>query len=874
MAVTPPFRPVDVWLRFAFGVLLLLSQAGVLRSAQTRRVPLDFPSIKSAVLASGDGDTVEIDDGYYFEDNIIIDKALRLKAKNALSVVLYGSETGKTMNAIFWVRATAEFEGFILKNGMNGIVQRESPDVRWTAHDLVILNMRGAAVSINDMENNIGQAVLSNIIVDRCDDGFVTNDAHSMEVKNCLVANCKRGFVGFDHLTFRVERTLVWNCEMSFYESEGMAASPRTHAISRGGNIEVLGPGVSDKMAEDNQGQYFYRFFVDSGTPGNKTTARNGIREGLVLAIAGNVYFRLHDYARSAEFFKGSLRLGLAVRSDELIWQSHYGLARACENRQDISSALEQYRKAIVVLDGLREKLPLRVYNPGFFQDKMEVYTSFIHFLFMLHEKNPSRIYLEEAFACAEKSRARGFLDSFKEASVDLKLPQASDLREEQKRIAGEISRLQIQLQKKLLSPEQKAGLLRKLEESETAYQDIFVRINRRDPKAGERRFPGPFGYADIRQELLGEGTALVEFILGEEYSFAFLATKETLALAKLPAAKNIFPLVSNYLRFLNHKERKEFKAKKGGQRLYELLLGKFHTHLQNGITKIIIVPDGFLYYLPFESVVMVESTVSGKRRPGSYLIERYEISYGPSASGIIQLRERRKEEHPGKDLLAIANPTLLESQKLIYGLPYDLPDLRFALQEVRSISRFFDSQRATILLGSQTEEGRLKSLDWRKYRIVHFAAHGVVEDDTWKHSGLLLWREEESEEDGFFQPRDIYLLKLASDLVVLSACQTGKGSLESGEGLLGFAGAFLFAGADSVIVSQWNIVDQSTSRFMEDLYKSLTEGKPIPQALREAKVKMIHSEYSHPYFWAPFILIGDPFKAAPTGNGSRSKLI
>jgi CHAT domain-containing protein len=121
-----------------------------------------------------------------------------------------------------------------------------------------------------------------------------------------------------------------------------------------------------------------------------------------------------------------------------------------------------------------------------------------------------------------------------------------------------------------------------------------------------------------------------------------------------------------------------------------------------------------------------------------------------------------------------------------------------------------------------------------------------------------LLGRDEAAGEDGFFQLRDIFALKLDSDLVVLSACRSGRGSIETGEGLVGLAGGFLSAGSRSVLVSHWSIVDQSTAAFMEYFYASLAAGRSVRGALKEAKVKMIGSEFSHPFYWAAFVLIGD----------------
>jgi CHAT domain-containing protein len=144
-------------------------------------------------------------------------------------------------------------------------------------------------------------------------------------------------------------------------------------------------------------------------------------------------------------------------------------------------------------------------------------------------------------------------------------------------------------------------------------------------------------------------------------------------------------------------------------------------------------------------------------------------------------------------------------------------------------------------------------------YRFIHLAVHGIFDDQNWRWSGLLLWRDKYSADDGVLQLRDIFLLDFRSDLVVLSACQSGKGTLETGEGILGLTGGFLFAGSRAVLVSLWNIDDRSTAVFMSNLYRHLANGESSSRALQKAKVEMIRSRFSHPFYWAAFSLIGDP---------------
>jgi CHAT domain-containing protein/tetratricopeptide (TPR) repeat protein len=844
-------------LRIFFRLLLVASQALVLLRSEVRRVPQDYPTIKSAARACVDGDVVEVGDGFYFENNIVLDRDIELRAKTLFGAVIDGFSAETPRSAIFLVRAKVNISGFILKNCQNGIEQRHSPDVSWQAHDLAILNMKGTAVSVNDVEKNNGSAALRNIIVDNCHAAFSTNEARGMDVRTCLITNCGEAFCGSNHIYFRVDRMVVWNCDCVFMEVETDPPAPATNAITRGPDIVVLDSLLARDKEEGLDHTFWTGLFEDMGPQVKTRLNPRSIREGLALTLAGEIYCRLKNCRRAIEFFEAAIRVGHETGSEEVLWRACAGIALVLESQGKLAAALQNYKEAVLAVERIRGRLRLRFYNPGFFKDKMEVYVSLIRLLYAMQQKDPSPKYAEEAFAFAERARARGFLDSLEEAGLGLEASSSPDLRREEQRLSEDISYLQIHLQTPDLPGNERKTLLEKLDQAECSYRDLLIRMRQDSPKLAGLPYKKPLDAAAVRERLPAGDTALVEYVLGENSSFAFLVTKEAVSLARLPRSGELSGLVASYLRFLNLRETNTFLARRGGQRLCELLLGPFQSRLRAGIRKIIVVPDGKLYYLPFEALVEPATLELRQDQRDRFLVEAYEFSYAPSASALVRLLERRKTGSRKMDLLAVAAPTVPGSINLGAGLSSDLPALRYAQREIRTISRFFQGSQRKVLSGRQAEEGRLKNLALTDYRIIHFAAHGLFDDQNWDRSCLLLGRSESSNEDGLFQPRDILGLDLASDLVVLSACQTGKGRLERGEGLTGLASAFLLAGSESVLVSLWNINDRSTARFMEFFYSSLSEGKSTSLALGEAKVKMINSGNGHPFFWAAFVLVG-----------------
>lgn len=181
---------------------------------------------------------------------------------------------------------------------------------------------------------------------------------------------------------------------------------------------------------------------------------------------------------------------------------------------------------------------------------------------------------------------------------------------------------------------------------------------------------------------------------------------------------------------------------------------------------------------------------------------------------------------------------------------------------EVQKIRNIFENRSGDkeVLIGFDASEGRVKSRDLTKYRYLHFALHGVLAYDVpyLKEPALVLAIDPDSKEDGFLTLSEIYGLKLNADLVTLSACKTGLGLKVEGEGVIGLGRAFINAGARAMLVSLWEVADESTALFMEEFYRQLAQGIDKVEALKKAKEYLRMKGYENPYFWAPFILIGD----------------
>ena len=185
---------------------------------------------------------------------------------------------------------------------------------------------------------------------------------------------------------------------------------------------------------------------------------------------------------------------------------------------------------------------------------------------------------------------------------------------------------------------------------------------------------------------------------------------------------------------------------------------------------------------------------------------------------------------------------------------------LPYTRTEVNDIGSLFSDPERHLFLGAAAREQTLKAEMLDRYRYIHFAAHGVIDEDYPARSGIILSAAGDTREDGVLQMSEVMRLKLNADLVTLSACRSGLGKLVNGEGIIGLTRSFLYAGADGVVVSLWDVNDLSTAALMKSFYANLKQGMPKDEALRQAKLELLKGKqrtWQHPYFWAPFVLVG-----------------
>ncbi len=348
-----------------------------------------------------------------------------------------------------------------------------------------------------------------------------------------------------------------------------------------------------------------------------------------------------------------------------------------------------------------------------------------------------------------------------------------------------------------------------------------------------------PITLADTEALLPDAKTALLEFIVAEEKVYLFVLQRPS---PRAPPALRVFPLALKQAQLteLVTRFRQEIATRQLGftasaAALHQQLLAPAQP-LLTGKTSLVIVPDGVLWELPFQAL---------KPAKGRYLWEDHVIAYAPSLTALREITKRNRVTAP-HSLLAFGNPQLAVE---------NLPPLPQTAQQVQDLGALFDAAASKIYLGAAASEQRFKA-DAADYAILNFATHGVLDNQQPMASRVLL--AQSGSEDGALEAHEIMRLQLKAELVVLSACETARGYIGPGEGVIGLTWAFLNAGAPTVVVSQWQVREDSTAALMKAFYRHLKTPTPGAEALRQAAMSVMKdARYRHPFYWAGFVLIG-----------------
>jgi len=457
------------------------------------------------------------------------------------------------------------------------------------------------------------------------------------------------------------------------------------------------------------------------------------------------------------------------------------------------------------------------------------------------------------------------------------------------------------------------------LEKLQAEYEEIENQIRTASPRYATLTANKPLTVSEVQQNVLDDQTVLVEYALQTDDSYLFAVSKTAVNLFKLPPRASIEKLAMDLrAQLIPSKLQRRIvgidvaEANRGlgisatpapedvapfvaaANGLYKVVLQPAAGMI--GEKRLMVVADGALNYIPFE--VLLKTADGADFASLGYLVKTNEIIYAPSASVVGAIKQQRTK-NASKAMLIIADPVFnsndaraqkrtaapasdAEARGLgiasaltdvsgsappapagqMEGLPLArLGGTRTEADQISKLAKASGGQ-ADVWLDLDANEDNLGARDITKYRVIHVATHGLLDAERPQFTGVVLSLVGNKTHDGFVRTDEVFNLRLGSPLVMLSACETGLGKEKRGEGVMGLTRAFMYAGAPTVGVSLWSVADKSTADLMTDFYKRLLsagEGTTSSSALRGAQLAMISGKrYSAPFYWAPFVLVGD----------------
>ncbi|HEX8736010.1 MAG TPA: CHAT domain-containing tetratricopeptide repeat protein [Pyrinomonadaceae bacterium] len=664
----------------------------------------------------------------------------------------------------------------------------------------------------------------------------------------------------------------------------------------------------------------------------------NRLGEANVLNNIGKVYDDLGEKQKAFNYYSQALTLARAVgdKSEEAIIL--YNIARYERNRGDLITALAQSESALGIIESLRIKVASPELRASYFASSQDYYQFYIDLLMRLHKQHPEKGFDAKALQASERARARSLLETLAEASADIRQGVDPVLLERERSVqqllAGKSERLtRISNDERLKA--QKPAAEKEVNELLAQYQDIQAQIRVKSPRYAALTQPVPSDLTQI-QGLLDKDTVLLEYALGEERSYLWLVTQQSLKSYELPkrvlieesanrlletiTIQNNAPVSNNaeYLKqqALVKQTRADFP--RAAAELSKTLLGQIAAEIEG--RRLLIVGDGVLQYVPFAALPK-PVPVNGKMSAGEALTASSEIVSLPSASTLAALRREEGARPPRKPytktVAVFADPvfdaddvrvssvvksskaqsptttTLPEAQKPDSRVPPAEPEnpvprpakevgmnnravlrrLLASKDEAEAIRAVAPTGQTTLLMNFDASRERVMTSNLAEYRIVHFATHGLLNEENPELSGVVfsLVDKQGKPQNGFLRLHEIFNLSLPVEMVVLSACQTGLGKKIKGEGLVGLTRGFMYAGAPRVVASLWAVDDTATKELMRIFYQKMLREKLSPAAaLRAAQNEMREHKIERfrlPIHWSGFILQGEWRDTAPDRN-------
>jgi CHAT domain-containing protein/Tol biopolymer transport system component/Tfp pilus assembly protein PilF len=548
---------------------------------------------------------------------------------------------------------------------------------------------------------------------------------------------------------------------------------------------------------------------------GNQTNLVKSMLESGHLALEKNLC------EKAIPVFQETGQLAKKLNIPEVHWRALRGHGVCLAKAGKLTDAVDAYKKAVAVVDGMRAAIKVEEFQNGFLTDKQDVYKELILVLLNLGK-------VEESFNYAERAKSRSFIDLLGNQRINLKNDVSQKLYD------------QLTDQKQTIrSIEDALGVARSgtdegvikdiaanLVKARSRYQDLLIQAKEESPEISNFVTVEAITLKELKT-LLEPEVALVEYLVTENELVAWVIRKEGIEVVRTPVKEtDLGALIKDY------RKRMQRLAPLDDQtaQLYNWLIRPIDPLIAE--KRVLgIIPHSHLHYISFSSL----------RDGESYLMEKHPLFFSPSASVLQYTFNRKIAKGPSVKVLALGNPDLGD-------LNYDLP-----LAEMEANAIKWNFPEIDVLTREKATESWLNE-HIGDYQIIHIASHGEFDPINPLFSSLKLTKD--SAADGNFEVNEVFSLNIKADIVTLSACQTGLGKITGGDELVGLNRAFIYAGTHSILSSLWRVSDISTAILIKHFYRNYAQ-ETKAESLRKAQL-LVKRLYPHPSYWAGFNLTGD----------------
>jgi CHAT domain-containing protein len=642
------------------------------------------------------------------------------------------------------------------------------------------------------------------------------------------------------------------------------------------------------------------------------------LKTAVTLNNIGDAHGRLGDFSKALESHQQAWEL-LQSTGDRMVQANtlrkraevRRALGRLTEARADIEQAL-------ALLEFVRASVGNEEERAAFFATVTDFYEFNTDLLMQMHRAAPQAGHAQAALQVNEQARARSLLELLGETRANLREGASPPLLERERTLRQRLTAGLDNLNKLLSgrpTAEQRTNAEKELNELTGEYRKVQTEIRRNNPRYAALTQPQPLTVTELQKQILDEDTLLLEYALGEKRSYLWLVSTQAVAAYELPpraeieaAARLVYASLTARLPqpgLTNTQQRARASTATAAfpaqaVALSQMLLGPVAAQL--GKQRLAIVAAEALAYLPFAA--LPDPTAAAQP-----LLANHEIVTLPSASVLAVIRQETAGRKSAERAVAVladpvfeaSDPRVLLARKSgptrkgapqVAAKPQPEPNslsadlgrslraftplgttgtpaprggltrLPFSREEAEAITALAPAGQVLKATGFQASRTLALSGELSRYRIVHFATHGLLNSTHPELSGLVFSLMDESgkPQDGFLRLHEIYNLRLSAEVVVLSACQTALGKELKGEGLIGLTRGFMYAGAPRVVASLWPVDDLATAELMKRFYRGLLkEGLKPAAALRAAQLELAQQQrWAAPFFWAGFILQGD----------------